>query len=220
MNIHECLVCQRPSEWSKTCEWCQSRIRGALAQLPEQYAYLSISRQRVRGGGSDGRFSKRLHAPLPGDERVINLLGPSARQSVSDGRDQTGEMPFLAVLESWAEVIEEGLRLKPVRRHVMTLTARLTGHLPWVYEQPWVSDFFEEIQDLLKTSQRITMTQPRRELLRGVTCPSCEGLTMVRHFPGDWAAECALCPSVRLDERDYEGLVKEQARRAEESVKS
>ncbi|MFJ3665049.1 hypothetical protein ACIPSE_01195 [Streptomyces sp. NPDC090106] len=217
--LHECLVCQRPSEWSKTCEWCQSRIRGALSQLPEQYVFLTMSRQRVQGGGYDGRSSKRLHAPLPGRDDVLNLLGPASRQSVTDAEDQTGPAPFLEVLASWAEVVTEGLRLPPVRRHVTTLTARLTGHLAWICQQPFVTDFFREIEDLLTAVQRITMTQPRKELLRGVTCPSCEGLTLVRYFPAAWAAECANC-SVKLRDEEYERLVKTQARRAPDAVKS
>ncbi|MGC4906530.1 hypothetical protein ACLQ2J_12490 [Streptomyces cyaneofuscatus] len=179
-----------------------------------------MSRQRVRGGGGDGRSGKRLHAPLPGRGDVLNLLGPASRQGVTDAEDQTGSAPFLEVLSGWTEVVTEERNLTPVRKHVSTMTARLTGHLGWICSQPWVRDFAGEIQELVHEVQRITMTQPRRELLRGVTCPSCEGLTMVRHYPGDWAAECALCPSVRLDERDYEGLVKDQARRAGESVKS
>ncbi|MGW2060438.1 hypothetical protein ACWCO9_07075 [Streptomyces sp. NPDC001937] len=91
------------------------------------------------------------------------------------------------------------------------MTARLTAHLPWIVEQPWVGDFAEEIGDLVRTCQRITLTEPRRELLRGVTCPSCEGLTLVRYFPGDWAAECTQCASVRLGAQDYETLVRYQA---------
>ncbi|MET7847660.1 hypothetical protein ABZT48_05325 [Streptomyces avermitilis] len=90
-----------------------------------------------------------------------------------------------------------------VKTNATAMTARLTANLPWICDQPWVVDFAEEIRELVHTVQRITMTQPRKELLRGVTCPSCDSLTLVRHFPGDWAAECALCPSVRLDERDY-----------------
>ncbi|MEU5448677.1 hypothetical protein [Streptomyces californicus] len=212
--LHECLICQRPSEWSKTCEWCQSRIRGALAQLPEQYVYLTMSRQRVQGGGGDGRSPKALHAPVPGRDDVLNLLGPSARQSVTDARDQTGPVPFLAVLESWTEAVTEERRLKPTGKSVTAMTARLTGHLTWICEQPWVADFFEEIRELLTTAQRITMTQPRKELLRGVTCPTCQGLTLVRNVPGDWAAECEMC-HVKLNDREYALLVQTQAKALE-----
>ncbi|MFD4523278.1 hypothetical protein ACFWP7_04950 [Streptomyces sp. NPDC058470] len=215
----ECYVCSGQSE-SRTCDRCRSRLRGLLVQLPEQFAWLTLSRQRVRGGGSDGRSSKRLHAPVPGDERVLNLLGPASRRAVTDAEDQTGAVPFLEVLASWAEVVTEGLRLPPVRRHVTTLTTRLTEHLAWVCEQEWVVDFEAEIRELVRTTQQITMTEPRKELLRGVTCPSCEGLTLVRYFPGDWAAECVLCPSVKLDHLDYDGLVRDQAQRAHEGVKS
>ncbi|MGW2926399.1 hypothetical protein ACWC8S_15945 [Streptomyces fungicidicus] len=118
-------------------------------------------------------------------------------------------MPLLAVLESWCDVVTDARGLHPVKRHVTAMTTRLTAHLPWIFEQGFVKEFFEEIHDLVRTCQKITLTEPRRELLRGVTCPSCDGLTLVRHHPGDWAAECTLCPSVRLDEQDYQQLVQQ-----------
>jgi hypothetical protein len=217
VNIYECFVCGEPQE-SKTCDRCRNRIRGALAQLPEQYVHLTMSRQRVQGGG-DGRSGKRLHAPLPGREDTLNLLGPASRQAVTDAQDQAGPTPFLEVLASWCEAVTDERGLTNVRRHVMPMTARLTAHLAWICEQPWVADFAEEIRELLRTTQRITMTEPRKQLLRGVTCPSCEGLTLVRCIPGDWTAECALCPAVKLDERDFKSLVTAQARGLE-GVKS
>ncbi|WP_327131994.1 hypothetical protein OG311_13465 [Streptomyces sp. NBC_01343] len=218
-NLYGCLVCSRPSEWSKTCEWCQSRIRGALAQLPEQYVYLTMSRQRVRGGGGDGRSPKALHSPVPGRDDVLNLLGPASRQAVIDAEDQVGDTPFLEVLGSWSEAVTDERRLTPVSRNVTALTTRLTGNLTWIYEQPWVADFFGEIEELLRAAQRITMTRPRKELLRGITCPSCEGLTLVRYVPGAWAAECVMC-WVKLNDEEYGRLVKTQARALQDSPKS
>ncbi|MFD5843336.1 WD40 repeat domain-containing protein [Streptomyces chartreusis] len=52
----------------------------------------------------------------------------------------------------------------------------------WICEQPWVPDFEQAIRELLRTTQRITMTQPSRELLRGVMCPSWAGTWTA---PGD-----------------------------------
>jgi hypothetical protein len=137
------------------------------------------------------------------------MLGPASRQPVTTLLDQAGETPFLEVLWGWCEAVTEERGLTPIRRHVTAMTARLTAHLGWICEQPWVADFAQEIGDLVRACQRITLTEPRRELLRGVTCPSCDGLTLVRYFPGDWAAECTLCPSVRLDSRDYQQLVQQ-----------
>ncbi|MET9848891.1 hypothetical protein [Streptomyces ossamyceticus] len=220
MNIYECFVCGDPQE-SKTCDRCRNGIRGDLLQLPELYVHLTMSRQRVQGG-SDGRSGKRLHAPLPGRDDVLNLLGPASRQPVTDAEDQTGATPFLEVLASWCEAVTDERGLNPVRKHVSTLTARLTAHLGWICEQPWVADFQEEIRELVKATQRITMTQlqTRRQHKAGVRCPSCEEMSLWRHFPGDWAAECLNCPAVKLDQRDYEDLVKAQARDAHDAVKS
>ncbi|MGW4758971.1 hypothetical protein [Streptomyces chartreusis] len=75
---------------------------------------------------------------------------------------------------------EQGLTL--VRKHVTIMTDRLTIHLGWICEQPWVPDFEQEILELLRTTQRITMTEPRRELLKGVMWPSWAGTWTA---PGD-----------------------------------
>ncbi|MCX4608709.1 hypothetical protein [Streptomyces mirabilis] len=99
-----------------------------------------------------------------------------------------------------------------VKRNVTAMTARLTAHLPWICAQEWVVDFAEEIGGLVYAVQKITMTAPKKQPLRGMTCPSCENLTLVRHYPSDWAAECALCLSVKLDQRAYDQLVTNQER--------
>jgi len=203
--IYECFVCGEVTE-AKTCDRCRNRIHGMLADLPEQFVYLSMSRQRDRGG-SDGRSSRRLHAPLPCRDDVLNMLGPAARQSVTDGVDQVGSTPFLEVLWSWCEAVADERGLRPVRKHVTAMTARLTTHLTWICEQPWVTDFESEIQELLKTVRAITRTQPRRVPLP-VTCPSCSMLTLVREDHSGWAAECLNCPAVKLDARDYGELVR------------
>ncbi|MFE6627369.1 hypothetical protein ACFVNB_08995 [Streptomyces rochei] len=218
MNLYECFVCGDPQE-SKTCDRCRARIRGDLLALPEQFAWLHLSRQRLQGGGGDGRSGKRLHPPTPGNEAVLNLLGPAARDAVTDARDQEGQVPFLAVLEGWCEAVVEERGLTGVRGDVSSMTTLLTRQLPWICEQPWVADFQEEIRALVRTSQRITLTEPRREVLKGVRCPSCEMLSLVRYFPGDWSAQCLHCSSVRLDERDYRLLIQSQAQEAHNAVK-
>ncbi|AMW13330.1 hypothetical protein A4E84_29840 [Streptomyces qaidamensis] len=201
-----CVVCDRTAE-TRTCVSCQARLRGLLAQIPEQYVFLAMSRQREQRGG-DGRSSTRLHAPLPGRLDTLNLVGPYARQSVTDAEDQIGEAPVLAVLETWCQVVTEERRLTPVRTHVSTLTNRLLTHLGWICDQVWVVDFELELRELMRAVKAITRTDPRRVPLP-VPCPSCEMLTLVREDHSGWAAECVLCSSVKLDERDYQQLVRE-----------
>lgn len=203
----ECAVCTRQSE-TRTCDGCRNRIRGMLAELPQQYVYLVASRQRDQGV-SDGRSSRRLHPPTPGREDVLNLLGPAAKGSVMTTEDQTGPTPVLELLLSWCDVVAEGRGLKPVRRHVTPVTARLTAHLGWIVEQDWVADFEAEIRELLRIVRAVTRTEPRRVPLP-VTCPRCEMLTMIREDHSGWAAECVNCPAMKLDERDYRLLVSAQ----------
>lgn len=144
MNIYECFVCGDPQE-NRTCDRCRNGIRGLLSALPELYRALEGCRQRAQSGGGDGRSATRLHAPTPGDERVLNLLGPASRQAVTDAQDQGGETPFLEVLWSWCGAVTEERGLTLPKRNVTAMTARLTAHLTWICEQPWVVDFSEEI---------------------------------------------------------------------------
>ncbi|MBZ6258909.1 hypothetical protein KVH22_25670 [Streptomyces olivaceus] len=153
-----CAVCARTSE-TYTCVACQSRIRGLLAQMPEQWTYLHMSREREQRGG-DSRSSTRLHAPLPGREDTLNLMGPHARQSVTDAQDQVGPVPVLAVLESWCQVVTEERGLTPARVHVSSLTDRLLRHLPWIVDQAWVADFELELRELMKAVKAITRPSP------------------------------------------------------------
>ncbi|MFJ9353737.1 hypothetical protein [Streptomyces mirabilis] len=217
MRYFECYVCSDQSE-TKTCVRCTSRIRGALAALPEQFVWLTLSRQRAQGGGGDGRSSTRLHAPLPGREDTLNLLGPASRQSVTDARDQVGSVPFLETLAGWCEAVVYERGLTPIRRDLTAMIRLLTAHLSWICEQPWCPDFYEEIRDLLRTSQKITMTEPVRQMLKGVMCPSCSMASMVRYLPDVYAARCMNCDSIRLDEHDYRLLVERQVRDAQHAV--
>lgn len=160
-----------------------------------------------------------MHAALPGRLDTLNLLGPGSRHGVMD-EDQTGPVPFLHVLASWTEAVTDERRLTPFRRNVTAMVDRLTRHLTWICDQTFAGDFFAEIEELLKVTRRITLTEGRMELLRGITCPSCGMFSMVRHTPADWAAECRFCPSVRLDARDYADLVQVQARDVDDTVKA
>jgi hypothetical protein len=200
-------VCNRTSE-THTCVVCQSRIRGLIAAIPEQWTYLHMSREREQRGG-DGRSSTRLHAPVPGREDTLNLLGPYARQNVTNAEDQVGPVPVLAVLEAWAQVVTEERRLAPVRVHVSSLTDRLLTHLGWIVEQPWVADFELELRELMRAVKTVTRTEPRR-LPLPVPCPSCDMLTLVREDWSGWAAECVMCV-VKLDAQDYGALVRQAA---------
>jgi len=208
METFECLVCGEHGD-RRTCPRCFSRLRGMLAALPEEFVRLSLEYQPSRSGG-DGRSGKPVHPGLPCREDVLSLLGPSSRQAVTDARDQVGPVPLLKVLASWAEVVTEERHLTGVRRNVTTLVDRLTRHLNWIAEQPWVGDFYREVEDLLRVVTRITGTQPQMELIRGVTCPTCQQFTLVRYYPSDWRAQCRFCEAVRLDQADYDALVRGQ----------
>ncbi|MET8511987.1 hypothetical protein [Streptomyces sp. NPDC005077] len=207
MTETTCAVCCRTSE-THTCIACQSRIRGLIAELPEQFVYLTLSRQRVQGGG-DGRTSTRLHGPVPGRLDVLNVLGPWARQNVTDAEDQVGPAPVLAVLETWCQVVTEERGLTPVKTHVSSMTDRLLRHLEWIVNQPWVADFELELMELMRAVKGITRTEPRRVSLP-VLCPSCDALTLIREDWSGWAAECLMC-SVKMDTADYQALVRDTA---------
>jgi hypothetical protein len=184
-----------------------------LAELPEEFVVLSMNFQPSRTGG-DGRSSTAVHAPPPCRLDALNLAGPGSRQDPADGTDQVGPMPVLEVLASWVTVLNEERRLTGVRRNIVDLVDRLTRHLGWIIEQAWVSDFYREVEETMKAIRKITLTEPQMVLLKGVFCPTCGRLGMVRYYPDNYAARCRFCPSVRLDRADYDALVQGQARDA------
>lgn len=212
-KIFECAICGDPDD-RPTCVRCFSRLSAMISELPEQYVLLTLAWEPPRQGG-DGRSATAVHGRLPGREDALNLLGPAARQGVSDGTDQCGPTPLRAVLAGWVEVVNEARRLTPCGRSVPDMVERLLAHLDWVCGQSFAADFYAEIEELLKIVQRITLTSGesgRMELLPGVACPSCGRFTMIRYYPSDWRAECRFCPAIRLDDAAYEDLVRGQAR--------
>jgi hypothetical protein len=217
----ECAVCAHQSE-TRTCDGCRNRIGGMLGQIPELFTYLVMtSRRRDQTGSGDGRSSRAIHAAIPGNLDALSLIGPAAAGPVMHGEDQAGPTPVLELLLSWCDVIAEGRGLKPVRRHVTAVTVRLTAHLPWIVEQEWVVDFEAEVRELLRTIRGVTRTEPRRVPLL-VMCPRCEMRSMIREDHSGWAAECVNCPAMKLDQRDYNLLIKGQVTQqtADDGVKS
>jgi hypothetical protein len=211
-KIFECLICGEP-DYTPTCPRCFSSLSFMLASIPEEYVLLTLSYAPPSTGG-DGRSSKAVHAPLPLREDALNLSGPASRQDPADGADQVGPMPVLEVLASWVTVLNEERHLTAVRRNVVDLVDRLTKHLGWIVKQAWVGDFYREVQETMKAIRKITLTEPQMVLLKGIFCPTCGRLGMVRYYPDNYAARCRFCPSVRLDRADYDALVQGQARDA------
>lgn len=197
-----CSVCSRTSE-SVTCFACSNRLRNMVVELRRQYVFLLASRQREQGGGERVSASK-TNAPTPGRMDVLNLLGPAADGTVH-GDDQTGPVPFQAVLETWSQVITEERHLKPVKRTVAELTDRLLRHHEWIVQQPFAADYDLEIKELLTAVRSVTRIDPQRHALH-VLCPGCDLMAMVREDHSPWAAECTSC-GVKLVEMDYLLLV-------------
>jgi hypothetical protein len=206
--VHECFVCGEV-DYTPTCPRCFSRLSLTLAELPEEHTRLMLEYQPSRTGG-DGRSATAVHAPLPCRLDVLSLLGPASRQNPSDARDQVGPVPFAAVLAGWVGVLDEERNLTPCRRNVTAMTERLAAHLGWICTRPWVRDFFTEIEELLKAVRKITLTETRMELVRGLCCPSCGRFSMVRYVPDNYAARCRFCDSIRLDQSDLDALIRGQ----------
>ncbi|WP_354393073.1 hypothetical protein [Streptomyces atratus] len=180
-----------------------------LLALPEAVAQTWMARHRVQRGNSNERVSASKEAPLPLRLDVLSLLGPSADQVLS-GEEQEGPVPVVGVLSSWADLVAEQTRQKPVSHTVSTLTQFLLDHVEWVCRQAWVADFAEELEGLMKTLRRVSGIEPVRILLP-TTCPTCDLRVMVREEGSGWAAECRYCPAVKLSAREYGQLVAAQA---------
>ncbi len=204
-----CAVCGRETDLPMTCRPCRNRVRGFLLALPELVAQTWMARHPAQRGGESDRVQTSKSAPIPLRLDVLNLLGPSA-EAVLSGEDQEGPVPIVGVLSTWADLVAEQTRKKPVSRTASTLTQFLLSHVEWACRQEWVTDFAEELEGLTKTLRRVSGIEPVRMLLP-VTCPTCDLRTMIREEGSGWAAECRYCPAVRLSAREYGQLVTAQA---------
>jgi hypothetical protein len=90
---------------------------------------------------------------------VERVSGSRSRERI-DGSVLDARNHIQIVLESWSEVVMEGLEHPAPRRSVPHLTHFLATHLEWLADQPAAADFVTEIEDLTAEARRIVDPAP------------------------------------------------------------
>lgn len=178
------------------CGACLRHLRRWLGQIPAQMTVLRALRQRARGEG--GRAGTRT-APLPGDETVLNLLGPAAWGRVRGPlADQCGPQPIAWTIGQWVRLVCEERRLNgPDVWSEENLAAWLDRHLDWAARQPWAPELREEIGDMAALIRRTTGVNPQTRAVPR-PCPGCGARELTR-LDGEEYAECGACERLYTD---------------------
>lgn len=208
-TIPTCRRPLRPDEAHHTaCYRCARRIRAFLREITLQHPLLQASLQPDAGPAQGSIHGGRAHAPLPVRGDVLTLLGPGAGGAVADPYgDQDGPLPMDRLLQGWAEMTADHVRLRadtpepgsheatgpratPALRPGRTWPTWLAAYLPWALTAPWIAVFYAELAELVDAIRRITYTQPRRRHLDAPCVCGAFGLVQV-----DWEPyiECGIC---------------------------
>lgn len=180
------------------CPRCASRLRARLAELHYQLPLLRASLQHDRSPTTGTIHGGRAHSPMPLRADVMSLLGPGSNSTVTDPYgdardDQAGPLPIHTHLKGWAEMTADhvGLAPTPGIRPGHTWADWLDAYLPWILTAPWVSEFHQELAELLARVRAITRTEPQRHL-QDAPCPGCDAFALIDE---DWQTyiECKAC---------------------------
>jgi hypothetical protein len=153
----KCANCNRNADEQVLCKGCAGHLQRSLAELPVQVAEAHKYLAPTKGG----------HGTNTGEPVIaINVTA----------LDWITGKPITDILWEWEKLIREERRLtppaylEPVADEVKATVAFHLAHLNWTLEQPWVSDYCDEILALHKQGQVASRSQ--RDPVRRIACPS------------------------------------------------
>jgi len=154
----KCPTCNRKTDIINIlCKTCEKYLRIKISQIGEyvKEAANHLQPAKTGKGTNTGETSIGIN---------IHALDWS-----------TGK-PVLDILWEWEKLIREERQLtppallNPVADEIATTIAFHQAHLEWILQQPWVSEYHNEIIQLHKEGQLATRNQP--EPVRRINCPS------------------------------------------------
>jgi hypothetical protein len=221
MHLTRCTICHyRLPEGAEVyaCEACAYRLRAMLLELPRHMPLLA---ELLRpGSGLPGRGGGgRAHSPMPVRLDVMDLLGPGHVVVLADPHgDQSAGVPITPLLYGWARYIaasvpsvtrdrHDTVRIQPCdgpwsRRgsDVAAWCHWLIAYLPYAVTQSWISDMYQQIEDLIWRVRGKTDRRPRRTK-RSAPCPECSWFELVS-IEGEPHIVCEACGH-RLTAEEY-----------------
>lgn len=167
------------------CTWCANSTATALDDMLNVFLDLWMARTASSGAGPKVGGSKTPPAPV--------------RVEVLDHQDV-----MVDVLGSWAGQVAAERKLVPPYTLQASLAVLHAQH-DWAVQQPWATDYCEEVRDLLHTARVLAnLYDPRPQLLDGVQCrsPKCDLVGTLFRVPGSQYVECGSCGNL-LTESEY-----------------
>jgi hypothetical protein len=152
-----CLICQRFDDVDCTCRRCSSKVRNAIAELPQLQREAGFFIQPGRAGGGSTRTERSIG---------VNVTALDFSVGIEATR----------LLHSWESVVRSERKLTPPAMVspvgddlLATVTFHLT-HLDWSLCQGWAVDFAEEI---FRIHARGRAAAKRfQEQVRRIPCPT------------------------------------------------
>ncbi|WP_145499239.1 hypothetical protein [Streptomyces sp. CFMR 7] len=163
MNV--CLLCDKPDETgSYLCPGCTKATVVRLECLPALYDGLA-PHLAPAGGIGTGRSGKGGPAPLPVNERVLDLRAPGG---------------MVGIVEDWESAVRVDRRMRQttpagsVEARLKSAVTGLLANMPWIaVSWPQAGAFAEEIRDLARSVSSIVSPPDDRQRVRhGGHCPA------------------------------------------------
>jgi len=158
MTHSKCPTCNRKTDIiHNLCKTCEKYLKIKISQLADYVrdATNHLQPAKTGKGTNNGETSIGIN---------INAL------------DWATGKPVLDILWEWEKLIREERQLTPpallppAKDEIATTIAFHQAHLEWTLQQPWITDYHNEIIQLHKEGQLATRSQP--EPVRRISCPS------------------------------------------------
>lgn len=203
-----CPTCGRrdPEEGSLLCPPCRSRLRSWLSELPDLHDQLLTEEPvGIAAQSAGGRVSGSKEKRLPIRVDPLDLTAP-ARQVWLLGEDQVGYESVASLLDFWVRDwrAARGGRERLPPPTVPALASWLARRADDAMDSHLAIDEFW--QGVRRThgalrSQLGLIDVP--DYKRGIPCPDCEALTLVKFSGSEWVECQTVNCDVLLDEADY-----------------
>ena len=140
----------------------------------------------------------QLLARLPNDGAGQSSTRSASRSFPLPYREEIAHarIQLEGVLVGWARIVSEEQSIALPKANVTAVARYLTKHLPWLIDQPFIDELFNEVDDAIEGCRR-ALTQREPTLTIG-TCPGmltdgspCTGVLMVT--PLDRVIACKVC---------------------------
>lgn len=189
-----CPTCRRRDPRNpQLCEVDRSKFRTWLGDLPHLVEELEAVRyDGINGKSAGGRVSGSKERQLPIRVDPLDLAAP-ARNVWLLGEDQVGHISVASILDFWARDWREarGGRERLPDPYVPALAAWLLRRADDAMDShPAIDEAWHDVRRIYGALRAQLGLIEVPDYKRGVPCPACAALTLVRYEASDWV-ECA-----------------------------